>query len=745
MRKLIDLSGNWRFSIPGGKPEIRKVPGSYYMCGDAVYYRTFSFQPEDGRRYLMVLEGILYNGQARLNGVDLGQMLPYSEYRFDITELLRAGENTLQITIRDLGSGFGPSLGWRNYQGIVRDIYILDTEPVYIDDVFFHCQLASDHKEAICTAEVSLAHAFDGQSVTASLHGTDTQIAAEGICKDNLAILQLQLPNPRLWSTEDPYLYQLTVSIGKDSYSMPVGIRSFRIRGNRFYLNDAPCFLAGVCRHDMQTDEDGYTQTDEQILRDMQMIKDMGANFVRLVHYPHDKRVLEYADKLGLMVSCEPGVWGQKMWEWKDAPAALEVLRRVVIRDRSHPSVIFWLTFNECFPTLEYMTDSVNIVRKYDPTRPVSAASFLQSDHAKELFDAAGMDFYTFHPYGRGYEVVTGGASKDGHWQRPWQHMENLCKDLCDKPLVFTEWGGYFTNHNPGLFEEFAREMLRFGSNPSGEPRLAGMSYWSWSDIYEANRPAPACKDGILTEGLVTVDREPKENYYVFMDVLKKIRLPYEPQTQFTPFGCGDPDGTYFPIAMPDACSETQERAWEHCLNMCRDAALYPYSLKHRILKGPALAQNVDHIGALPVALRKGRPLAVNRMSGSLKIPCNIQGSRLHIIGNVTLSKGYPTDGSMGDIWGEYLLEYTDGSKTCVPLRNGMELTTAWGSFASSPICPLGAKVTRAFTLMHDQNWEVYHANLMRLPIDRSKTLCSITCSLTVPDTTLLLYGITAE
>ena len=117
----------------------------------------------------------------------------------------------------------------------------------------------------------------------------------------------------------------------------------------------------------------------------------------------------------------------------------------------------------------------------------------------------------------------------------------------------------------------------------------------------------------------------------------------------------------------------------------------------------------------------------------------------LNIIGNVTLSKGYPTDGAMGDVWGEYVLEYDDSSCVTVPLRNGIELTTTWGSFGSSRIDPQGSGVTRAFTLTHDLNWEIYHTNLLRLRVDSRKLLRQITCTVTAPDTTLLLYGITAE
>lgn len=745
MRNRIDLGGNWTFCVPGGQPETRKVPGSYYMSGDSIYSRTFRIHPEENRRYLLVFDGILYGGHARMNGTVLDNMLPYSEYKFDITDLLRDGENELVVYLRDLGLDYGPTLGWRNYAGIVRDVYILSMEPVYVDDVFFRCKLSEDLSRGDCTVQAALANAPDGTGVTATISDGNTTVTAAGICKNSHVTLELSVAYPRLWSTEDPYLYQLTVTADSDIHTLHVGIRSFEIRGNRFFLNGKPCFLAGVCRHDMQTDACGFTQTDEQIQRDMRAAKVMGANYVRLVHYPHDKRVLDWADRLGLMVSEEPGLWGIKMWEWDAAPAALEVMERVIRRDRSHPSVIFWLTFNECFPTREYLADSVAVVRKFDPTRPVSAANFIRWDHAKELFDEAGMDFYTFHPYGRGYDLVTGGADKTGGWSHPWQSMEDLCKGFCGKPLVFTEWGGFYTNNNPGLFEEFVREMLRLGSNPDGAPRLAGMSYWSWSDIYEANRPAPACRNGILTEGLVTLDRQPKGNYRVFMDLLRNISPPYDPETRLTIAGAGVYGGNCTPLALPAQDSPSQEAAWKACREMSMDPSLYPYRLKRQIQKGPGLPYAVTRLGALTVDLREGRPLAVNQSGGEVSIPCNLSASALYFIGNVTMSKGYPTDGARGDVLAEYILCYTDGTEVTVPLRSGMELTTVWGLFASSPVDPRGSEVIRAFTVSHDLNWEVYHANTFRLPTDGTKTLCRIVCRALVPDTTLLLYGISAE
>ena len=96
----------------------------------------------------------------------------------------------------------------------------------------------------------------------------------------------------------------------------------------------------------------------DEMETDMRMIKEMGCNFVRLVHYPHNKRILDIADRLGLMVSEEPGLWWSDTSLSEVAGGSTEVLRRTILRDRNHPCIVFWLCFNECEFTEEFLTSS---------------------------------------------------------------------------------------------------------------------------------------------------------------------------------------------------------------------------------------------------------------------------------------------------------------------------------------------------------------------------------------------------
>ena len=124
-RKILSLDGSWHFSIPGGTPELRQVPGSYDCVGDSVWSRGFSFSSDGAnRRVRLCFEGIAYEGKVFLNGVCLGTMLPYSFYAFEVTRLLQE-ENELRVELMDLNAPFGPAEGWRSFSGIVRGVYLL--------------------------------------------------------------------------------------------------------------------------------------------------------------------------------------------------------------------------------------------------------------------------------------------------------------------------------------------------------------------------------------------------------------------------------------------------------------------------------------------------------------------------------------------------------------------------------------------------------------------------------------------
>lgn len=727
------LDGLWKFAVPGGKPELRQVPGSYDCVGDSVWSREFPADPNAAGRVRLCFEGIAYEGKAYLNGVCLGTMLPYSYYTFEVTQLLRA-ENELTVELMDLNAPFGPSEGWRSFSGIVRGVYLETLPETYFDDVFFHAALSDDLSEADCTLEFSTDGDPQGLGVRARLV-REGRVAAESACiAASACVLHFSAEMPALWSPEQPNLYELTVELlrGKtvvDCYSCAVGFKKLEIREGHFYLNNEQVFFTGVCRHDIWTESAGFTLTDEMIEKDLRMIKSMGANFVRLVHYPHDRRVLEAADRIGLLVSEEPGLWWSDLGNTEITSRALKVLEKAIFRDRSHISVAFWLAFNECPFNEQFLMDAVALARRCDPTRLISGANCNDVNDTKEIFDKCGVDFYTLHPYGTHPTHCTG------------QSLEYACRVLTGKAVFFTEWGGYYVVGNPALFRDFCLEMLRLYRNRAPEPTLAGMTYWQWQDIPEYQRGEPACYDGILTEGLVTIDRVPKDNFYTFSDFIRRLHTPEpEPQAELEIYGGGSMDAVYRPLTLPQGTHE----AWEQALAAGKPMPGYYWKKERRMAHGPALPRRVTQLGALAVDLPAGAPLTVSKAGGAVRIAVDAQVRALWFVGQATLGKGYPACGTRGETLGVYRLHYADGSVQTLPLRNGAELVSACALVGPTRYEPRGSALCKAFTLSYDKNWEIYQANLLRIAA-QAKPLAFVEAEITDPDCHLLLYGLTAE
>ena len=729
------LDGLWSFSIPGGPAELRRVPGSYPCVGDSVWSRRFSCaRPAGGRRVRLCFEGIAYEGTVLFNGHRLGTMLPYSFYAFEVTNLLKDGENEITVELMDLNAPFGPSEGWRSFSGIVRSVFLEELPRVFLEDVFFHAQLSDDLLRGDCTVEFSLDGAADGLTVCAGLYREGKLFAQSEAVDARMGSLHFSAENPALWSPESPNLYTLQVDLLQnggvvDRYACAVGFKKLEIREGHFFLNNVQVFFTGVCRHDIWTEESGYTLTDGMIEKDLKMIKSMGANFVRLVHYPHDRRVVEAADRIGLLVSEEPGLWWSDLSNREITSRALKVLEKVIYRDRNHVSLAFWLAFNECPFDEQFLLDAVALARRCDPTRLISGANCNDVGETKAVFDKCGVDFYTLHPYGTHPTHCNG------------ETLENACRVLSGKAVFFTEWGGYYVVGNPALFRDFCVEMLRLYRNKAPEPTLAGMTYWQWQDIPEYQRGEPACYDGILTEGLVTIDRVPKDTFYAFSDFIRRLHTPpVEPEGELELYGGGSPDAHYRPLALPAGKPET----WQRALAAARPMPGYYWKKERRMDKGPALPRRVTRLGALCVDLPAGRPLVVSKEAGTVEIPVNASVKALWFVGQATLGKGAPLSGSRGEILGSYTLCYADGTCGEHPLRNGVELATACALIGPTRFEPRASALTPAFTLSYDKNWEIYQANLLRLGV-QEKPLASVRVDICDPDCHLLLYGVTAE
>jgi len=743
MRERICLGGFWEYSAPFSAPVERKVPGSYACVGTCAYRRTICLPPSGDRTALLCFEGVAYQGDVTVNGVSAGEtMQPFSRYVFDVTSLIRDGGNEIRVALADLPAAFGPSEGWENYSGIVRDVYMEYVPREHIEDVFFHQKLSDTLDLSSITVDVT-STGGDAVQIRLWLNGRELLFAASEPGSKTVAA---RFPFPSLWSPESPVLYDLTVELmgsGRvlDAVTEKVGFKDFSIDGNRFLLNGAPCFLKGVCRHDMWG-EQGFTLTDAQIERDLRLIKQMGANFVRLVHYPHDVRVIDAADRIGLLVSEEPGLWWSDMSNPGVTGGALEVLARTIRRDRNRVSVAFWLAFNECIFTEKYLEDTENLVRSLDPTRAVSGANCMNLKMTKELFSKYNWDFYTFHPYGPLPSSVTAGYGAEG--LPATVSIDDVVAALNDKPLVFTEWGGWFVHDNPALFRRFVAKMASFAAEREDGLRLSGMSYWCWNDIYELNRGGDACVDGILAEGLVDIHRNKRANYHTQADLFHAFdRLqPFHPG-EVEVLGVDVHAGRQTVVdiyAGQDLAAN--EAAFSDALEKAKiNRGFFQHKKIRQLSKGPVLPCELRNLGELRTRLEARAPLIVG--DKPVRVTVDSEGSVLYLIGMTTLCDSFPLAGEPGEPLLRLTVRYADGTESILELLNGKELCTAFMSYGSSRIDPRAGAARRALTFSYDKNWERYCLNVLPVPIEEGKAVASVELAPVATGCPVLLYGIT--
>ena len=732
MRARQTLNGEWSRRIGEGAWQPVQVPFSALPVGESTCALDFDEKNHTGSRAFLVFEGITYAGKAVLNGCVLGEMLPYAEYRFEITGLLRPQANRLEVQLSDIAPAFGPSEGWENYGGIIRSVYIEYTNDIIIQDFLWDARLNESFSAAECVLTVETD---GGETVCAALRDEagSTVGFAEAPVADGAAALCFGVDAPALWSPENPVLYTLDIAVYTggslaDSVSSRVGFKKLECRGRRFYLNGQPYFLLGVNRHDLWG-EQGHTMTAEQMRRDLQAIKATGCNFVRLVHYPHHKRIVELADEIGLLISEEPGLWWSDVGDPEISAGALEVMRRTVLRDRNNISVAFWLAFNECIFTPEFLRDSARVCRENDPLHMVSGANCMSIEMTKEQFPACGFDFYTMHPYA----------------PTP-QNMRDCAAQLTGLPLLFTEWGGWFCHDNPALFRQFINTVIELARAPEDGPVLAGAVYWDWAEMFEFDRGAPACYDGILTEGLVTPWREPTPDLEVFTTAFAALHAPAPaPQLRCEVCGGSVPAGEYRPIPLDDVCPP-QERAaaWQRMIEDSRRPIpryYYKFKAERKMTAGPCADASLAAIGGLPVALQ-AQPLAVE---DALCIPVNAAVRALWLVGAVSMPKGWPIGGAWGEPVLECTLEYADGSAETLMLQNGRDITTAAALYGPSRIDPRAAQSPRALYLIHHSDWERYVVNLHTLSADAGRVLHRLVLRCAGEGYHPLVYGVTAQ
>lgn len=521
----------WKDRAPAGKSDFVEygfdardtllVPGDFntqrpelHWLEGAVWYRKafdhdLGAARRAGKRLFVHFGGANYRADVFLNGEKLGSHEGgFTPFQFELTDVVRDGENRLLVHVDNERRADGvPARGfdWFNYGGITRDVDLVETPATYIQDYFL--QLAPGSLREV-DGWVKLAGTAPRQSVRVRIPelGIDRSVQTDA---QGLARMRFEAPF-ETWSPQRPRLYRVLVSAAQESIEEEIGFRSVAVRGDEILLNGTPLFLRGVNLHEEIDGRRAHSPDDAQRL--LGHARRLGANFVRLAHYPHNEHLVRLADRMGLLLWQELPVYQGIDFSDPALPARLEtMLAEMIARDRNRASVALWGIANETSPGAQRNAVLERLAqrsRELDPTRLVGAA-----------FYAPGIDGDTItvsDPLVAALDVV--GINEYFGWYTPWPiEPDQVRWAPFGKPLLITEFGAEARHGRRGAEdvasewnEEFQAEFYRQQLGMLERiPFLRGVAPWVLMDFRSPVRMHPF-QGGYNRKGLMSETGEPK-------------------------------------------------------------------------------------------------------------------------------------------------------------------------------------------------------------------------------------------
>lgn len=432
------------------------------------YRKYFDFEKEANRKIILVFNGVCSAFDVWVNGQYVGfSQGSHIPAEFDVTDLVESGKNLVAVKVYQYSwaSYLEDQDMWR-FNGIFRDVYLVEKEPADLADVFVKTDLDSEYKNAFLSVDIKIDNPDPAYSVEA-IFCDDNEIifAKEYETAENISIAE-QIQNPLKWTAETPNLYTLSLVLRKNGdfvkqYKTKVGFRKLEIKNRVFTVNGVPVKLKGVNRHDFNP-KTGFAVSKENMLEDILLMKRCNINTVRSSHYPNDTFWLDLCDKYGLYVIDEADIethgfccveaWSQlaDSPDWSDAWH--DRVERMLERDKNHPSVIIWSLGNESGYGQNHRREGLWIKQR-DPSR------FVHYEGATGgFFENVPDDFYDI--YSRMYPEIS--------------VCEELLAEKSDKPLFLCEYIHAMGN-GPGAAKDY---MDLFYAHDE----MMGGCVWEWSD-----------------------------------------------------------------------------------------------------------------------------------------------------------------------------------------------------------------------------------------------------------------------
>lgn len=495
-----------------------------YYEGTMWYARKFNtVKARDGRLFLY-FAAVSYRCRIYLNGKEIAQHEGgFTPFQVEITDAVNEKDNFLAIEVnntRQIDAIPAMAFDWWNYGGITRDVFLVSTPKVFIDDYFIQLDKTKTDK---INASVKLSDKLANASVTIEIPELQLKQTlktdARGEVKTTFTSAKI-----KPWSPSSPKRYSVKVSSETDHIEEEIGFRNVWVKGQDIYLNGQPIFLKSISFHEEIPQRRGraFSQADAVML--LSEAKALGCNMIRLAHYPQNEYVVRTAEKMGFLLWEEIPIWqGIDFENEKTKEKAGNMMREMVLRDKNRCALAFWGVANETQPSAArnaFIRHLIATCKSVDTTRLITAAFDLVR------FDRETQTFVMDDPFVKELDVVA--VNKYMGWYHPWPvSPDKAIWDVAKgQPLIISEFGGealYGKTGDADVVSSWSEDYQATLYNDNLEmfkhiPNLRGTSPWVLFDFRSPFRFHPTNQDGWNRKGLVSDQGYRKKAWFIMKE-----------------------------------------------------------------------------------------------------------------------------------------------------------------------------------------------------------------------------------
>ncbi|WP_158542117.1 glycoside hydrolase family 2 TIM barrel-domain containing protein [Pedobacter chinensis] len=572
-RKAISLNDQWEFQKENGSVEQVNIPHTWnnkdvlddtpgYYRGLGIYKRKLKLdESAKDKDIFLVFNGIAQESEVLVNGKSAGKHIgSYAKFIVPIKQFLNYTNDVIEVRANNRFNEDIPPLtaDFTFFGGMYRNVTLLITNSVHFSQhengssgVFITTPQVSAE-----TADVNINSYIENTSTLARKLQINTTIfnsKGEEVASQT-ATLSLNkgekksvsqnvksIKKPELWSPENPYLYRVVTKIIDsktkvvvDQVSSPLGFRWFKFDADKgFFLNGKSVKLIGASRH-QDYENLGNATPDALQIKDVEWLKAMGGNFLRVAHYPQDPLILEACDRLGILASVEIPVVNTITETEAFTNNCLNMQTEMIKQNFNHPSIIIWAYMNEILLRLKFSNDKPrqqiyfdhvrelaqkldSLTRRLDPSR----YTLLVNHGAWDIYNKVGL---TKIPMIVGWNLYSGWYS--GVPADFAKFLDRHHKELPNTPFMVTEYGAdadpRIRSFAPIRFDKSIEYALQFHqvylNAMLNRPFVAGGMAWNLADFNSETREETM--PHINNKGLLTIGRQPKDTYFLYQAYL---------------------------------------------------------------------------------------------------------------------------------------------------------------------------------------------------------------------------------